>query len=297
MEKYVSHYSAAYAWDIPYLDSVFGADGRRRQPDGGMEDITVFGERKKHTERGRLVHVRKTPLPAGATVRRRGRLVASPPLVFLELAGRLDFHRLVLLGLQMCSHQPGRPDEAITSKEQLRTFVTMMDSQKKQRLRGGRKALAALNYIEDGSHSIMESCAFMILTLPHRRGGFGLDGARFNCEIPLDSEAQRRLRQKRCFVDLYYRKSGLAVEYDSLRHHATPKEQGQDALRASALERLGVNVVRLPTIQLYDKEACEEFARNLAAKLGKRIRIRTSKFEAAHLALRALLPTKSETET
>ncbi|MDR1796674.1 MAG: hypothetical protein LBR44_04400 [Clostridiales Family XIII bacterium] len=239
------------------------------------------------------MHYFRTRLPEGAVVQRRGNLVASPPLLFLQLASELDFHRLVLLGLQMCAHPPGRPFDAITSKEALLSFIERMNVQKAYRLRGRAKALRALKYVENGSNSIMESLVFMMLTLPNAHGGFGLKGACFNHEIPLAPEAARRLGQRRCFVDLYYPVAKWALEYDSFQHHSSPAEQGKDALRASALERRGVGVVHLNTIQLYDAKAFEEFAYNLASRLGKRIRIRAKGFPAAHRALRALLPTKS----
>ena len=46
----------------------------------------------------------------------------------------------------------------------------------------------------------------------------------------------------------------------------------------------------MSTIQLYNKDACRDFAYNLAARLGKRISIRTEKFDKMHTVLRDLLP-------
>lgn len=62
----------------------------------------------------------------------------------------------------------------------------------------------------------------------------------------------------------------MAVEYESFAYHNSPSEQGKDAIRSAALERQGIGVMHLNTIQLYDREACKDFAYNLAARLGKR---------------------------
>ncbi len=104
----------------------------------------------------------------------------------------------------------------------------------------------------------MESIAYMILTLPHALGGYGLDGAVFNYEFMLKDEAAKRLGQKRCFVDLYYKKERLAVEYDSFAFHNRPMDQGKDAIRSAILERQNIEVIHLNTIQLYDKDACKD---------------------------------------
>jgi hypothetical protein len=59
---------------------------------------------------------------------------------------------------------------------------------------------------------------------------------------------------------------------------------------SAILDRQGVEVMRLSTMQLYDKDARMDFAFNLASRLGKRIHIRAKKFNERHALLRALLP-------
>lgn len=232
-----------------------------------------------------MIHLCELTLPAGAVAARDGNMVASPELLFLQLACRLNIHQLILLGLQLCSHSPGNPCEAITTKKNLRNFL-----EKTSGHRGHQKALRALKYIEDGSASIMESLVYMIMTLPHALGGYGLDGAVFNHEIKLKDEAGKRLGQKRCFTDLYYKSAKLAVEYESFAFHNNPSEQGKDVMRSAILGRQGIEVMHLSTIQLYNKDACMDFAFNLASRLGKRIQIRAKRFDEMHTLLRVLLP-------
>ncbi|MFA5527882.1 MAG: hypothetical protein WC996_04640, partial [Peptostreptococcales bacterium] len=269
MKKYLSHISAAADWNIPYIENVHDSVVDRTS----KLDFTVSQQSARYTRKGKTIHLCELKLPTGAIVLRNGRKVASPELVFLQLARELDIHRLILLGLQLCSHPPGIPSKAITTKLKLKIFL-----EKTQGHYGHRKALRALKYIENGSASIMESIAYMILTLPNALGGYGLSGVVFNHEIKFKDKADKSMGQKRCFADLYYKSARVAVEYDSFTFHNSPLKQGKDAMRSAILERQAVEVMHMSTIQLYDKDACSDFAYNLASRLGKRIQIRTNKF-------------------
>lgn len=283
MKTYMSHYSAASYWNIPYLETVLGYE----IDEASTVDYTVSERSARAPKKDQTIYLCEIDLPASAVVSRNGIMVASPELVFLQLASSLDVHRLILLGLQLCSHPPGKPAEAISTKHKLKTFLTKTSGH-----RGHRKALRATKYIENGSASIMESIVYMLLTLPHALGGYGLDGVLFNYEIIIKEEATKRLGQKRCYADIYYKQEKLAVEYNSFAFHNSPSEQGKDEIRSTILERQSIEVMNLSTIQLYDKLACKDFATNLATRLGRRIQIRTNKFDEMHSLLRTLLPKK-----
>ncbi len=277
----MSHLSAAKAWQIPYIEAVLGDEIAENSPD----EITVFEQDQRFSINGKRVHSCKLDLPAGAVTVRDGMTVASPELLFLELANRLSIHRLILLGLQLCSHPQGQPSIAITTKQKLGAFLAKTAGH-----RGHRKAGSALKYVENGSASIMESVVYMILVLPHTLGGYGLEGAVFNHGIKLTGDARKRLGQNRCFADLYYKEEKLDVEYESFAYHSSPSEQSKDIIRADALERQGITVMHLCTKQIYDKNACKSFAYNLAKRLNMRMQIRAKKFDQMHALLRALLP-------
>ena len=280
MKEYFSHFSAASKWDIPYIEAVLGF----KIAETDSVDITVSSKNARFRNNGKRVHSCELALPDGAVMTRNGITIASPELLFLELACKLSNHRLIQFGLQLCSHPPGLHSKAITTKQRLMKFIAKTPGH-----RGHRKALRAVKYVENGSASIMESLAYMILTLPHFLGGYGLNGAVFNYEISLKSEAQIRLGQSRCFTDLYYKQEKLAVEYESFAYHNSPSEQGKDVIRAAILERQGIDVVHFSTIQLYNRDACRDFAYNLASRLGKRMQIRTKRFDEMHNIMRELL--------
>lgn len=289
MKEFLSHFSAAYRWNIDCLDSVVGVEYANMYKKNLVTDITVTHhsmKRKRNHEC--IIHVCEQTLPTSSVTKQGNTFIASPELVFLQMSNELDIHRLILLGLQMCSHPVGRKEKAVTTTDNLNSFLKKTSGH-----HGHKRAEQALRYVTDGSASIMESIAFMILTLPHLYGGFGLSGACFNYKIPLDPRGRRQLGKSSCFVDIYYEKEKLAVEYDSFAYHNTPTAQGNDNVRASTLERLGIEVVRFSTIQLYDKKVCKDFAGNLASRLGKRVRIRSKRYEEEQSKLWKLLPSKS----
>ena len=287
MKEFVSHFSAAYHWDVSCLEKIIDQKYIDIIRNDNIVEKTVTSQNGRIRNSNQITHVCELPLPRGAVIFENGIHVASPELVFLQLATYLDFHQLVLFGLQLCSHTPGNNSKAITTKRKLSNLLLKTKGHK-----GNIKAQCALQYIENGSASIMESIAFMILSLPNKYGGFGLNGVSLNYEILLKKKEREYFKQKRCFVDFYYKEERLAVEYDSFTHHNTAHAQGKDHIRKSVLESQGVLVMTLSTIQLFDESACTEFAQNLAKSLGKRIQIRTKKYYSAHKKLRSLLVTK-----
>jgi hypothetical protein len=287
MRGYISHVSAALEWEIPCIEAVLGD----KTIETVLTHITVSSCNERYRVKNKKIRLSTIPLPSGAVTVRNGKKVASPELLFLEMARDLSIHQLILLGLQLCSHSPGNPSEAITSTQKLNRFLAKTSGH-----HGRRKALQAMRYVADGSGSIMESLAYMMLVLPHTLGGYGLGGVVFNHEVKLKDEARIRLGQKRCFVDLYYKQAKVGVEYESFKFHSSPSEQGKDSVRSAILEKQGIEIMHLSTIQLYDPDAFRDFAINLSRHLNKRIYIRAKKFGKMHALLRTLLPKSIEKE-
>ena len=119
MKEYLSYFSATTHWNIPYIEAVLDPE----IAETNSVDFTVSQRSARSLKKGRMIHLCELALPAGAVVSRSGKMVASPELLFLQLASKLNIHRLILLGLQLCSHPPGNPSEAITTKQKLKTFL------------------------------------------------------------------------------------------------------------------------------------------------------------------------------
>lgn len=119
MKEYLSHFSAAELWDVPCFEAILAPNNEETD----IVDITVPEQNKRFRNNGKLVHSCALDLPVGAVTTHRGRSTASPELLFLELACKLSIHQLILLGLQLCSHPPGLPSEAITTTQKLIKFL------------------------------------------------------------------------------------------------------------------------------------------------------------------------------
>jgi len=183
MNAYLSHLSAAIHWEIPCLEAIPSL-GCGAAP---VREYTVGARKDAWRCKGEAIHLCEHALPDGAVLQRFGEWVASPELVFLQLAGRLTLPETILLGLQLCAHPPGNPEAAITTKENIAAFLGKTAGHK-----GHKQAAKAARHLENGSASVMESLAYMILTLPHTLGGYGIDGAVFNQPIELGTEARKR---------------------------------------------------------------------------------------------------------
>lgn len=281
MDRFTSHYTAAKYWGIPHIETILDPERLNSQ----TVDFTVATKAKNYTRKDCKIHLCTLDIPKKGVVNCNGNLIASPELVFLQLSSTISLHRLILLGLQLCSFSPGNKGASISSRRKIKNFIGKASGH-----RGQKKSLRALKHIEDGSASIMESLVYMILTLPNSLGGYGLDGAVLNYRVDLENEAGRRLNQQCCYVDIYYKTEKIAVEYDSFAFHNSPKDQGRDAVRSAILHRHGIEVMHMSTIQLYDTKASDDFAKNLAQKLGRRINVRTKQYEEMRSHLRSLLP-------
>jgi len=281
MATFISHFSALKKWNIPCLDQVLGRDIFHLH----INEYTATTIGDRHRRKGEIHYLCTTDMPACAIAILNGEIIASPELAFLQVANKLDKYSLILLDLQMCSHPPGQPEKAITTKEKLLNFAKSAVW-----LRGRRKALQALKYVENGSNSIMESHAFMHLTLPHRYGGFLLKGAVMNHKVTLDEKSAHLLKQKNCYLDFFYKEHNVAVEYNSTAFHSSSEERRWDMRRAFILTGMGIKFLVLTTHQLYSKFKFGIFARMLASEIGKRLRIRSKNFHRMNEALRSLLP-------
>lgn len=286
--KCISNFSAAYEWNIPMIDNVLGNEYKKYDRNGSIIEYTVTNKNMSYRKKGCIIHVRGKALPPGAVVKRNGILISSPELVFLELANKLNIQQLILLGIQMCSHPVGEKEKAVTTKRKLEIFINKMSGHN-----GYLNAKRALKYIEDGSASIMESLVLMFLILPHKLGGYGLNGANLNHEIMLRKNIRNYLDKKQCYIDIYFPIQKIGVEYDSFTYHNSPMAQESDMMRSSALKHQGIEIIHLGTKQLYDPREFKKFEKNVATRLGKQLQIRTDKFETEHKKLRVMLPRRS----
>lgn len=223
-----------------------------------------------------------------------GVYVSSPELCFMQVALSLGFQPAVKAGYMLCGmfyeEYSGASEGAsapaglgrrrpITTTRDLWRYVAQNAG-----LRGVSKAKEVLPHVVDGSASPRESDLAMRLMLPGSRGGFGLEGARLNWRIDYSAYARSLARSPYCVADMCWPKEKLVVEYDS-DLHLTSEYIAHDAIKRSALEEDGYKVIGVTKLQLDDIGEMHKVARQVAKRLGKRLRTQSVKFEERQRAL------------
>lgn len=260
---------------------------------GAPLDVLVSSQGARSKRAGVHVHTCSVDLPHGSFLQLFEEVyVSSPELVFLQLAPMLTFGELVLLGLELCGtyalvpglehgHLSRRgsaldadvlPGGAITSIGKMNSFA-----QRAVGVHGRKQALQALRYLADGSDSPAESVAAILLTLPRRRGGFGLGSVLLNPEIRIDRQFQRATSTGTRKPDILFRNAGpkgnVAIDYNGKRYHNDPWQIARDNRHRNELVVTELQTFTLDSDILMHWDDMERFAAMIARALGKHPRV------------------------
>ena len=218
-----------------------------------------------------VAHVCEAALPQGSFRKLNDTLfIVSPELCFLQMAWELSLPKLVEFGINLCASYyrdlkkgdlPERPP--IVSARKLLRYVENMSGKP-----GAAKAKKALQWIKDNSASPMETKLFILLVFPKRYGGYGFSDAVFNFEI--DPERYAFLTEQDSFkIDICFPDKHVGVEYYGEESH---QDTVKDRRRLDALGTLGWDMTVIDKQRLYDPQAFDIAAHQIAQHLGQRIR-------------------------
>lgn len=302
MAYYITLSSAADFWRRVYAsqkapdtakaeapkDAAFGGVGKSREylpkwvDDGflqleeGKLHLLVFDKSSRHQSSSACPHLWKGPLPPESFYRLNDEtFVASPEFTYLQMASVCSLGQLVAYGCEICGRFAFDPDaergfrtrdEPLTTVRKLKRFLEMTAS-----VRGKAKALRALEYVVEETESPMETLTAMLLHLPYRYGGYGLQKPTANKVVDLSSKARSILHQRSCRIDLQWEHAKIAVEFLGKYDHDGQSAFERDRKRTNALIEMGFEVVELTSGQVRDWEAFEVIAQRIARRTGKRI--------------------------
>jgi len=249
-------------------------DARLVRYAGGIDQL-VFHDARRSARGDCRQHLwRRAPRDAFSPAGEKS-FVSSPEFCFLQMASELSFVELALLGMELCGLYCIDPDEAegigertvpLTSTARLRAFLANNEG-----ARGRRAAEVALQYIEDGSASPMESAIYLLLCLPVKRGGYALPRPKLNHRIDLDEDAAKLAGKSWCYGDLCWPDDHLDLEYLGEGSHEGRQNMLADRSRTLAIEEMGFEVVEITKEQACDLDAFDIIAKRVAKKLGKRL--------------------------
>lgn len=262
--------------------------------DAGVLHTLTFKKAAKRNNATHNAHVWSGSVPPGSFYDlRNGVYVCSPGFLFLQMADRLSAIQLVSFACELCgtySFNPQARRGFVTRKHPL-TSVAQLEEyvQGAVGARGRRRAQEALRFALDKSASPMETACALLLTLPHRLGGFSLPKPRMNADIPLHGTARLVSGAEYCKGDLCWSDAQLDVEYLGGYDHSGTKAMKADRERVNALAEMDFEIIELTSQQVYNDKAFEVIARRIARKLGKRIRAENLGLTEPRKALRKAL--------
>lgn len=250
--------------------------------------VMVAERKDKRSFHDVVTHVTSHCYSAGSFVRiASGIYVSSPELCFIQLASMLCQHELVKHGYALCggfADDPAESTDSQTSSRGLssRAPITSVSSMRcyiedNATLYGAQKASQALRWVRDGSASPRESDLAMRMMLPHRLGGYGLDGALLNHRIDLDARSRSRGFSSYYVADLCWPDAKLVIEYDS-DLHLTSEQIAKDASKRRVLESMGYKVITVTKLQLDSITEMDGIAHVAARCIGKRIRPQSASY-------------------
>lgn len=130
------------------------------------------------------------------------------------------------------------------------------------------RALTASRFIQDGSHSPMESRLYLRYCLPRRYGGLNLRPVELNRGFEISMDLANATGITNYSVDLYWPDGGIAIEYQGEHAHSGLSAEQKDRLKRNILEVFGVRVISIDWSQYANEDILELYGREIAKSLG-----------------------------
>lgn len=213
--------------------------------------------------------------PGSLCVLNEGFNVASPEMSYFLYAKQNSFVDAVLYGMELCGTYSEGPDglakrRKLCTNQSLTAFVRGMYG-----VKGAVAAAAPLPYILENSWSPMESRIALILSLPMRRGGYGLPVPQLNAHMASGKREKGLLSYDDYHGDLTWENAKLIVEYDG-SDHRNDDAYFRDAARRNDFELAGYTVVVITKREAQSYSEMELLAKRIAYLLHHRLRISES---------------------
>lgn len=263
----------------------------------GISDETLFIAVGRPSNRRRIVGVSCSAcdrtLPARSVIALDDQLwISSPELIFLQMHAHLSGLECLALGFELCGHYSRMGTDAIeydlpacATPGSLKRYLDRCPG-----ARHREAALRTLRYVCARAASPRETQLALLLGLPQRYGGYGLERPVLNKPIDVSSLTQPLRSRDRRWADISWEGERIAVEYDSSQYHASSEKIARDAKRRTLLQAAGYHVVVVTNDQIKNIAEMDRIARAVSRLMGKRHRPRVQEYERKKRALhRALL--------
>lgn len=234
-----------------------------------------------HTHLGSLPKKAIVLMPNGVEI-------VSPELCLTQLSSSLSFTNLLMVMFEFYGTYDlfGLPEAIsscvpLTTADQTTKFIQQLGKTK-----GKSIVHRALKHCLENSASPMESALSLLLCLPYKLGGFGIESPLLNYPIKLSKATRGGLSKQHYVCDLYWPSARLAVEYDSDSYHSRSVDIARDSIKRRDLASQGIEVITATKTQVANATEMEKLARLIAKRLGKRLKCWGPQFSNKRAVLR-----------
>ena len=165
--------------------------------------------------------------------------------------------------------------QSLTNKEKIEKYIANCG-----RLDGVASARRALEIIQEGSHSPMESSLFMLLCGPRSHGGMGFPRGLLNYRVKT-SRGQR-------LIDLAWPHFGVGIEYLGRNYHGL-SEVERDDRRRNEIGGEGVTIFNVRYEDLAQPYRFKQLVEVLSKSTRVRVRVRSSAFWRCHALMKSVV--------
>ncbi len=274
----------------------------------GELDLLVNDTSQRCHPDGRVVHYWKGGfLPGSMCKVSDGVLVASPEMLYVQLAQSLSIQAVIACATVLCSSYfpvcksarcekldavlSGSASTASLKGDERRGFYRRLPLTSKARLydflsalknhNGVAKARRALRWASEGAASAREAELAIRLFSARCYGGDGLPAAMLNLPVYLDDAAKMMSGKLYCIADFVWPEKRLILEYDSNQHHSDKSAMQKDSRRRNALLHMGFDVMSYTNDIFTDQQARTAAVKQLESRLYPYGRKNARTFEGA----------------
>lgn len=117
----------------------------------------------------------------------------------------------------------------------------------------------------------METECYLLISLPFRYGGYGMDCFSLNFPIPLNETAARIADRDTCYGDICSYDLRVDIEYQGKHDHANSFDYDDDRARINGIKEMGYDVIELTSSQVGNLQVFEDILLRVAKKANRRI--------------------------
>ena len=252
-------------------------------------DVLVSTSACRRSGLGLSSHVWSYPIPAHGLIElERGIYLCDIVLCAQQVAAMLGDLELIEYLFELCGKyalslqpdEPYREHPPLITPDDLHRHIEVSAGQ-----RGINRLRRALQYVQGGTRSPMETALFISIVGPRRLGGLNIKTIQVARRVDITGGARNLTRRSFFECDALLLKSRTDLEYDGIIHEDA-EQAAIDTERANAMAAMGYSVMNINRHALFDRLAFRRLMLAIMQREGRRIDRLPSEFYQKQESLR-----------